>query len=1046
MDNVLAQTGDNILYGVVRVLHLKNHLSELDAKLLEERTANKRIVADYSLLGSKLILQSFLDYLKEHGPDRFSELINTTGMRLISTAHPNETERNTNLKHYNSILDRYIEWTKDYDSLNTLPKSASEYRIRREQLNQIRRTIKAEIEGVWQSDQMRGSQIPVESEALRILERYKIIFRAYPPFIKFLKFLAKEAFFLYQASKYFESNQQWREKFLENFQLTQRSREEKLKAIKRTFVELNIQLEPPRIVRNPISFGTWKGGDRDGNPFVVASFTNRCFIEQKQFVLQEYVTMASNLIDKLTPSTKNIAASPELLKSLERDYKHFPYVQNVKPHEPYRSKIRYIQIRLQNSLDRVNEVIKGAGTTTRPLLSQTLPGPSGYNTPDQLRDDINVLYTALSNNAGKSQARSTVQDLQILVDTFGLSMTSIDFRQTSDKNALAVAEYLKVVELTEYSEFRKQPENERQKILLELLLRDIEIQPWIIPQLSGTSRDTFETMLIFADAHESGDQKSIGKFIISMCQCVSDILVVLFLMKLVGMLKTKDGKISECPFDVTGLFETIADLKQAPIIVKNLLSISLIRNYLLQHRNGRMTVMMGYSDSVRDGSPLASDSQVIKCALTLKKVETEMNKGLDVSQHIHLSYYRGRGDTIPRGYGGSITKAIASQMVVTDEEDHTEQNRYLRCYSSFSSALDHFHKVFSAHLTVQLNTVTSHVNRYQRTFDFFGHISNLKWLELVSPENGGNGDIYFSILRRFGILKHLPKSHFASRPVARDGVTYNIDSIRAIPFTMDLAQLREFTTGYYGTGTAFEQGTKILGNFAESSIQVVRYFLQDSSDAEISQFHSQVLDQGNQSAFASLVRSAFKIGSKSDLEDLVKKARSTEANAFLNRIFSFYNSKAEAISEISLLLTDVQSRGGDPITTLQEMYNNYPPFRYSIENKEAALLIRDRRIVQDYTRDATPEQQRVLAETQVEAELASLWILKINKQADLKSKTLATNFHSLELDLLHRIQRKFLDDHFAKQKNPNEAAELRKLDTYIQMTILAISEALGFAG
>jgi phosphoenolpyruvate carboxylase len=126
-----------------------------------------------------------------------------------------------------------------------------------------------------------------------------------------------------------------------------------------------------------MEFGTWKGGDRDGNPFVVASFTNQTFIEQKEFVLEQYVDMAKKLVDKLTPSTNHIVISEDLKFSLQKDNKKFPYIRDIKPQEPYRAKMRYILEKLENTLARVKEVKKQAGETTKPLLGLTLPGPTG---------------------------------------------------------------------------------------------------------------------------------------------------------------------------------------------------------------------------------------------------------------------------------------------------------------------------------------------------------------------------------------------------------------------------------------------------------------------------------------------------------------------------------------------------------------------------------------------------------------------------------------------------------------------------------------------
>ncbi len=228
------------------------------------------------ILESKLILQSYLDYLRNNGPDKFGEFVNNTLLRLISTVHPNETERTTNLMHYTSVLEKYFEWKKDYQSIQTLHTRSAEYKIRREKLNQLRRAIKAEIEGLWyaysmpysivlimlylirQSNQLRRDPIPVQSEARRILERYRVIIKAFPTFVKFVKHLAREAFWLYQASVYCQS-EKWKRTFEGIFKTGRGSRNDKLRAIKKTFTALDIRLTPPRIAAPIITFGTWKG-------------------------------------------------------------------------------------------------------------------------------------------------------------------------------------------------------------------------------------------------------------------------------------------------------------------------------------------------------------------------------------------------------------------------------------------------------------------------------------------------------------------------------------------------------------------------------------------------------------------------------------------------------------------------------------------------------------------------------------------------------------------------------------------------------------------
>jgi phosphoenolpyruvate carboxylase len=919
--------------------------------------------------------------------------------------------------------------------------------------------------GVWQANQRRKDAIPVESEARRLLERYRIILQALPTFMKFVKGLAAEAWWLYHASLHTE-DPKWVATFQRHFtNLDGTGRENKLKAIKRAFAELDIQLQPPRIVNPLITFGSWKGGDRDGNPFVVAAFTNQTFIEQKLFVLTHYQTMTIQLIDKLTTSTEQFPAGAELKENLLQDRKKFPYINlNLKSWEPYRVKIRYILEKLENSIRLVKQVQQQAGTTTRPLLGQTLPGPSGYNHADELQRDINAIYESLVSHNSKAQARSMVQDIKILVDTFGLHMTSIDFRQTSEKNRSAIVEYLKadgreneVAKLTD----KNTPESEVQKILVHLLLdQQLEMNPWIVPNLSKISRDTFETMVIFADAAHT-DRRAVGKFIISMCSRVSDIMIVLVMLKLVGMLESDGTKIIRCPFDVTGLLETIEDLKNGPKIFKELLSIPLIRNYICEHRQGKLTVMMGYSDSVRDGSSLASDAQIARTSLQLKQVEDDLNAGLDAHhpQRLRLVFYRGRGDTIPRGFGGSVPKSIASQLVVTREEDHTEQNRFLRRYASTSSTIDHLHMVYSAHLSRQVTPATvpaETVQKFQRYFDFFGRISYVKWTNLV--QESGTGTEYFALLSKYSILPHLPRANFASRPVARDGVTYNIDSIRAIPFTMFLAQMREFTNAYYGTGTAFEKGTQWLANKGgETAVALARAYIDAISADETTPpqvYHAILSSDTRVPHLLKVIEASMQqlIGDETKFGDFIQLAKKINPDPLFSSMLKQYGSSVfvgiEALASLILETSQIRSENG-ALSVLQDMYRSYPPFQYSLQNKEASVLIRNKDIIDDYTESATPEEKKLLSITEEESRLTAAWVLRITGQSELELKMINRDFNSVELTILHKIQAKFLKDYqklVAAKTAGRPSFEQQELEAAVQMSILAISQALGFAG
>ncbi|KAL0479053.1 hypothetical protein AKO1_007897 [Acrasis kona] len=1041
MDQILEEMDDVSAYCAVRIIHIRIHLCDLDkmaasthkpTKHLRGRSMDLSAVDNTGgVLDTKLIIQSFLDYLSythnnttnSNLPDtmaKFRELLSNINLRLVSTVHPNETERSTNLQHYDYILEKYIEWKRLNESLTGMPSQASEYRTRREKLNQLRRDIKAEIEGVFQSDQMRPNPISVESEGRRLMQRYSVIFNVVPFQQKFIKHLAKEAYYLFIASV-LSDKPEFVSKFSELYEHTKHTRTDRLHTIKKTLDSLNIATVVPRVDMPIIKFGTWKGGDRDGNPFVVASFSNQTFIEQKLFVLEHYLNIVTQLVDKITPSTTQIEVSDDLLESIRSDRALFPYIENVKGVEPYRAKLRYMQEKLQNTVQRCTEVLKKAGETTRPLMSSTLLGPTGYNDSKSLQDDIEVIYRSLIKNGGKSQARSNLQDLKILVSTFGIHMCSIDFRQTSEKNREAMLEYLQITqhESVQNVNYSKLPESEKREILLKVLTDPkLEFNPWLIPQMSKITKDTFQSLLVFSDASAT-DSNSVGKFIISMCQNVSDILTTMVLMRLTKLLFIDSLGNIKSNHDVTGLFETIGDLVNAPIIVNDLLNIKLIRHHILQERDARFTVMLGYSDSVRDGSSLASDAFVARTGLELKRVKDSINKQHDTN--INLVYYRGRGDTLPRGFGGNIKKAILSQSITTLGEDHTEQNRYLRRYSSESSALDHLWNIFSAHVSAVVRELHPDWEVFQRHFEFFGRLSNIAWQDLV---RGEKGDAYFSILDKFSILPVLPKCRFASRPVCREGVKYDIDNIRAIPFSMDLAQMREFTSAYYGTGTAFEVGIQLLNNVSATYKILQSIAKEHGAEQALSTFESN--------------------------QKLTKQTDSTHDKQIedgLKALIERFDSVELGLKSVAQLLVDSE-KYPSAIELLQTMFTNYAPFRYSIENKEMALGVRSKEIVDEYTREANELQRKVLKGTQDEADLTTKWLTKIQNKSTLdKSGPGGRLYNTPELRLLHKLQGRFLNN-FTKQSEKGEVARKRaeELSIYVQMTILAVSEGLGFGG
>jgi phosphoenolpyruvate carboxylase len=371
-----------------------------------------------------------------------------------------------------------------------------------------------------------------------------------------------------------------------------------------------------------------------------------------------------------------------------------------------------------------------------------------------------------------------------------------------------------------------------------------------------------------------------------------------------------------------------------------------------------------------------------------------------------------------------------------------------------SSTIDHLHLVYSAHLSRQVAPTVTNLERYQRYFDFFGRVSYVKWAALVQPS--GCGDLYFSLLNKYSILPHLSRANFASRPVARDGVTYNIESIRAIPFTMFLAQMREFTNAYYGTGAAFEYGAKWLDNADGSTITALLRAYVDSLSADASTpaavYEALLTNDTRVPHLNKLIKQAHDshFGGKT-FADIVELAKSTQLPPNFLPALKQYPNVFQGIDDVAALVMDMSASQTTTLEVLQEMYKKYPPFNYSIQNKETALIIRWKQIIDDYAEHASAEEKALLAETEEEASLAKKWVLSITKQSELQLKMLVRDFHSPELVLLHKIQAKLLKEYMSKYGNAKSQGlhptkDQQELETHVQMSILAISEALGFAG
>ncbi|MBI5681708.1 MAG: phosphoenolpyruvate carboxylase [Deltaproteobacteria bacterium] len=289
-------------------------------------------------------------------------------------------------------------------------------------------------------------------------------------------------------------------------------------------------------------FGSWIGGDRDGNPFVTSEKTRWTFKRHKELILSKYIETVTGLISKMSISRYLVPVSKELLTSIREDAIKMGLdgqtVISRNPHEPYRQKLSLIKKKLENTL-KTGSRVKGQSSRVEETVTQgfSLEGikPEGlsYRTSQEFIDDLNIIKTSLNENKGERIARLDIEPLTWQIQTFGFFLAKLDIRQHSEVHRMAVAELLEksCVVQTGYLAL---PENEKVKILSKELLN---IRP-LVPDYShrtDETREVLNTLKVIKEAQEEITWDAFGSYVISMANNASDVLTVMLLAKEVGL-------------------------------------------------------------------------------------------------------------------------------------------------------------------------------------------------------------------------------------------------------------------------------------------------------------------------------------------------------------------------------------------------------------------------------------------------------------------------------------------------------------------------------
>ncbi|QUN27631.1 phosphoenolpyruvate carboxylase [Cupriavidus sp. KK10] len=532
-----------------------------------------------------------------------------------------------------------------------------------------------------------------------------------------------------------------------------------------------------------LQMGSWIGGDRDGNPNVTAETLEHAASQQGQMIIDWYLDEVHALGAELSMSTLMVDASPELLALAERSPDHSEH----RADEPYRRALIGIYARLAAT----SKALTGHAVPRRPVAPA-----EPYDSAKAFAADVQVVVDSLRANHGQALANGRIDALARAIGVFGFHLASVDMRQVSDVHEAVIAELFAAAGIA--PDYAALPEARK----LELLLAELRQPRLLTLPWHEYSEQTRKELAIFAAARELRARygKRIARnYIISHTETLSDLVEVMLLQKESGMLQgTLGSKTDPARMElmVIPLFETIEDLRNAAGIMQSLLDLPGFDS-VIAHHGVEQEVMLGYSDSNKDGGFLTSTWELYKAELALVQLFEQ--------RQVKLRLFHGRGGTVGRG-GGPTYQAILSQPpgTVNGQIRLTEQGEIIN--SKFANAeigRRNLETVVAATLEASLlpqQNAPRELDTFEAVMQQLSDRAFTAYRDLVY-ETPGFKDYFFATTP----ITEIADLNLGSRPASRklmDKKNRRIEDLRAIPWGFSWGQCRLLLPGWYGFGSA----------------------------------------------------------------------------------------------------------------------------------------------------------------------------------------------------------------------------------------------------
>ncbi len=666
--------------------------------------------------GQPFSLENAVIKVKEHelSNDVIQQVINDLSIELVITAHPTEATKRTVLE----IQKRISTILQQFDNPMTTHKEKKD----------LEESLYNEVTTLWQTDELRHRKPKVLDEVKNGLFYFdQTLFDTLPSIHQELELQLLE----------YLPDYNWE-------------------------------------VPDFLHFGSWIGGDRDGNPNVTPAITWQTLKMQRELVLKKYDEAIIDLMNRFSQSTYRISVSEQLIKDVEQN--EVKYLNNDEKwpieSEMYRRKFAII-------LKRLREVGKSE---------------LGYQESEELLNDLIQVKECAENHQPSPSKLKTIRKLIRQVQLFGFHLATLDIRNHSGEHEMAVREILKAVNITQnYSELSE----DEKLVILEKVLNDPRPLLLLEKEYSKETQAILKIFKMIKKAHNEFGNRSIEVYLVSMTQSPSDLLEVLVLAKEAGIYRLhSDGKV-ESDLHVAPLLETIDDLIAGPKIMKTLFEMNVYRNHL-QERGNHQEIMLGYSDGSKDGGTLTANWKLFKAQQEIHNMAREFN--------IRLKFFHGRGGSLGRG-GGSLNTSILSQPVETlgDGVKITEQGEVLSSrYLLEDIAYRNLEQAASALLVACAKASASPEQVHFRKKEWEVAMEEISSESLEKYQSLVFGDKDFlTYFNQATPLKELGALNIGSRPMSRKN-SERFEDLRAIPWVFAWTQSRQMIPAWYASGTGLQ--------------------------------------------------------------------------------------------------------------------------------------------------------------------------------------------------------------------------------------------------